>query len=57
MEELRQKRYQERVDARNKAIEEGAEELPSLEAPPGEEEDPEAPKLDEMLKEQKDKLL
>ncbi|CAD8103243.1 unnamed protein product [Paramecium sonneborni] len=57
MEELRQKRYQERVEARNKAIEEGAEELPSLEAPPGEEEDPEAPKLEEMLKEQKDKLL
>lgn len=60
MEELRERRRQERVEARQKAIEEGVpeEELPSLEPAEGEEEeDPEAPKLDEMINEQKEKLL
>lgn len=58
MEELKKKRHQERVEAQQKAMEERAAaedpetvEIPSLDAPAGEEEDPEAPKLDEMLKE------
>ncbi len=59
MTELKKKRQQERIDARDKAIADGVleEELPSLDPPADEEEDPEAPKLEEMINEKKEKLL
>jgi adenylate/nucleoside-diphosphate kinase len=48
------------VDARKKAVEDGVpeEELPSLDPPEGgDEEDPEAPKLEEMINEKKEKYV
>jgi adenylate/nucleoside-diphosphate kinase len=57
---LKSRRQQERDEARQKAIDEALpeEEWPSA-APPegGDEEDPEAPKLEEMLNEKKEKLV
>ena len=60
MEDLKSRREQERLEARKKAIEDGVpdEELPSLNPPEGgDEEDPEAPKLEEMINEKKEKLI